>query len=424
MIFKTGKKILVVAESIDVEDSSGSKANVALIKNLQKAGFDLQVYHYTRKDIVLSGIRCHSIKENRRSLFFALSRIERYLRYWFKLKLYKPIEQVFGFSFTLFNDRNSIVASLQNIKGFEPDLVLTLSKGASFRPHHALIKLPQMHNKWIAYIHDPYPFGSYPRPYDYVENGHRQKREFFLKVAEKAQYAAYPSKLLAEWMESYFPPLKGKQIIIPHQIAKNELGNAELPDYFKRDAFTVVHAGALMNARNPLSLVNAFKNFLKANPDAGGHSQLIFVGKKSKYTAEFKKIQKELPQLYSTDKYVSFGKVLSMQKNAAINVILEAKGPVSPFLPGKFPHCISADKPILLLGPYYSECRRLLGEEYSWWSEIDDEERIGEILESLYITWRENGHDKKEDFRDLQFYLSYKQLQEVFNHLFTMEINK
>ena len=39
------KRILVVVESIDVDDSSGSKANVALIKNLAKAGFELQVYH-------------------------------------------------------------------------------------------------------------------------------------------------------------------------------------------------------------------------------------------------------------------------------------------------------------------------------------------------------------------------------------------
>ena len=424
MNFNKLKKILVVVESIDVEDSSGSKANVALIKNLKKAGFDLQVYHYTRKGIKIPGIKCHSIKEDRRSFLFFLSRTERYLRYWFNLKLYKPIEELFGFSFTLFNDRNSIARTLKKNNDFEPDLVLTLSKGASFRPHHALLKLPELHDKWMAYIHDPYPFASYPRPYDYVENGHQKKRKFFLQVSEKAKYAAYPSKLLAEWMETYYAPLKGKQVIIPHQLVEEEVAHTELPDYFKSDSFTLLHAGALMNARNPLSLVHAFKKFIESNPEAREHSQLLFVGKRSKYSMEFSRIQKELPQLYSTDSYVPFEQVLAMQKNASVNIILEAKGPISPFLPGKFPHCVQAGKPILLLGPYYSECRRLLGEEYSWWSEIDDEEMIAEIIESLYKIWRANENMNEKKFQEIHSYLSFEYLQKVINYILRKENTK
>src|SRR5690606_20049590 len=134
--------------------------------------------------------------------------------------------------------RNSILAGLKGIKDFEPDLVLTLSKGASFRPHHALLELPKWHSKWMAYIHDPYPMHSYPRPYDYVEPGHQQKRKFFLNIAEKARYAAYPSKLLAEWMESYYSKLKGKTVIIPHQIDDTEVELNALPEFFKKEAFT------------------------------------------------------------------------------------------------------------------------------------------------------------------------------------------
>lgn len=411
------KKILIVVESIDVDDSSGSKANVALIKNLQKAGFELQVYHYTRKNIQLPGISCHSIQENRKSLLFLLSRIERYLRYWFNLKLYKPIEQLFGFSFTLLNDRNSIDTALKNITQFHPDLVLTLSKGASFRPHHALLKIPEWHPKWMAYIHDPYPFASYPRPYDYVEPGHQQKRKFFLRIAEKAKYAAYPSKLLSEWMESYYPPLKGKALIIPHQIEETEETGTETPHFFRKDAFTIVHAGALMNARNPLGLIRAFEKFLAATPEAKNHCQLLFLGKKSKYTEEFKQIKEKLPQIYSSDDNIPFSTVLTIQKNAEVNVILEAKGPISPFLPGKFPHCIQAGKPILLLGPYLSESRRLLGEDYPWWSEIDDEERIFNLLGSLYTSWSKDMESKPENFKDLESYLSVPYLRQVLEHI-------
>lgn len=410
---ETIKKILIVAESIDLDDSSGSKANVALIKNLYKAGFEIQVYHYTRKNIQLPGISCHSIKENRRSLLFLLSRTERYLRYWFNLKLYKPIEQIFGFSFTLFNDRNSILSALKEIKNSEPDLVLTLSKAASFRPHHALLKLPKWHSKWMAYIHDPYPFASYPRPYDYVEPGHQQKRKFFLNVANKAKYVAYPSELLAEWMESYYFTLRGKAVIIPHQIDDDKELGLEVPQFFEKDAFTILYAGALMDARNPIGLVVAFQKFLKKNPEAGSHSQLLFIGEKSKYSEEFQKIKKELPQFYSSDKYIPFSTVLEMQKNAAVNVILEAKGPISPFLPGKFPHCVKTGKPILLLGPYYSESRRLLGDNYLYWAEIDKIDKISAHIENLYFRWQKGPAQFLLNRPDLEAYLSDKYLKTI-----------
>ena len=129
---KNQSKILELVESIDVDDSSGSKANMALINNLTKASFEVEVYHYTRKDIKIDGIATQAIKENRTSPLFFLSRAERFMRRQLKLSLNKYIEQVFGFSFTLYNDRNSIVKTLKGIDITKFDLVMTLSKGASF----------------------------------------------------------------------------------------------------------------------------------------------------------------------------------------------------------------------------------------------------------------------------------------------------
>lgn len=154
MDLSTKKKILIIAESIDVEDSSGSKANVALIENLKKAGFELKVFHYTRKEIQLPGIRCIAIKETKWNHLYLLSRLQRRIQNDLKLIINTPLENVFGFSFTFFNDSKSIATSLKSSK-FDPDIVLTLSKGASFRPHHALLQLPELHSKWMAYIHDP-----------------------------------------------------------------------------------------------------------------------------------------------------------------------------------------------------------------------------------------------------------------------------
>ena len=389
-----------------MEDSSGSKANVALIKNLHKAGFELLVYHYTRKNISINGVNCVSIPENRRSLLFFLSRAERYARYAFKWELNKYVESLFGFSFTLFNDRNSIVTALRKLD-FDPDLVLTLSKGGSFRPHHALLKIPEWHSKWMAYVHDPYPFSCYPRPYDWVEPGHQKKRDFFLKISQKARYVGYPSQLLAEWMESYYPPLKGKAVIIPHQINSEDFEEEkELPAFFKNEAFSIVHAGTLLSARNPLGLIRAFRRFLDEHPEAKEHSQILFLGDRSVYSEEFEEIQKQTPQFFATNNYVPFATVLTIQKNASVNVILEAKGPISPFLPGKFPHCIAANKPILLLGPFYSESKRLLGDEYLYWAEIDKIDKIAEHIENLYQQWKINSAQLGISKPDLREYLS------------------
>jgi len=408
----TQNKILVVVESIDVEDSSGSKANVALIHNLHKAGFEVLVYHYTRKEIQLPGLFCVSIKENRRSALFFLSRMERYIRAYLKLSLSKPLENIFGFSFTLFNDRNSIITSLKQIKGFKPDLVITLSKGGSFRPHHALLKMPELHKKWIAYMHDPYPMHFYPKPFTWTEAGARQKEDFIKEVGLKAQITAFPSKLLMEWMGNHFAPYQAKGVVIPHQLEPFENENpSELPKYFDPKNFNLVHAGNLLWRRNPKGLIAGFQKFLNTNPSAQ-NARLIFLGGKNHYSSELSEYEKYIPQFKVSPANLPFKMVQNIQKKSSVNIILETKSTISPFLPGKFPHCVKADKPILLLGPAQSESRRLLGDDYQYWAEIDECDKIAGHIERLYMQWEKDPNQLKLNRPDLEVYLSEKYLKE------------
>jgi hypothetical protein len=417
------KKILVVVESIDVEDSSGSKANVALIKNLHRSGFEVIVYHYTRKEIHLSEIKCIAIKEKRRSVLFFLSRIERYIRVILKISLSRTLEKIFGFSFTLFNDRNSIVAALQEIEGFNPDLVLTLSKGGSFRPHHALLKLPELHKKWMAYMHDPYPMHFYPKPYTWTEAGARQKEDFMKEVALKAEITAFPSKLLMEWMGSHFAPYQTKGIVIPHQLINECIGEVkeELPKYFNSQNFNLVHAGNLLWGRDPNGIILGFQKFLKSNPLAQQNARLIFLGGANHYSNELTAYERGIDQLKVSRNYLPFNIVREIQYKSSINIILEAKSTISPFLPGKFPHCVGANKPILILGPRKSESRRLLGEDYLYWSEIDDIAKIAQHIESLYYKWKNAPNSIKLNRPDLNEYLSVKYLSEVINNISRIE---
>lgn len=64
-------KIAVIAESINVNDSSGSKVNVELIKNLSKICSQVVVYHYTQIEIQIQGTQCFNISENKFSLFLS-----------------------------------------------------------------------------------------------------------------------------------------------------------------------------------------------------------------------------------------------------------------------------------------------------------------------------------------------------------------
>ena len=205
---------------------------------------------------------------------------------------------------------------------------MTLSKGASFRPHYALLHTPDFHQKWMAYIHDPYPFHYYPEPYRWSEPGFRKKIDFFKKVSDKCKWAAYPSLYLAEWMEEHFQSFRNKRVVIPHQLEDYNNMKNQMASF--KNQFVILHAGNLMKQRSPETLVLSYENFLQRNPEARDHSSLIFMGNYSYHKELLKQYQQKIAslELYSNLPYKD---ALKMQNSASINVILEFKGEVSPF---------------------------------------------------------------------------------------------
>ncbi|OXA81466.1 Glycosyltransferase involved in cell wall bisynthesis [Flavobacterium aquidurense] len=411
-------KILVIVDSINIEDSSGSKANVALINNLHTEGFEVLVYHYTLKDIELKNIQTYAIQEIKISKTYVLSRLQRFISRNLKVNLAPFLEGLFGFSFTFFNDTRSIQKTIEKI-AFQPDFVLTLSKGASFRSHYAVLKLTHLHNKWIAYVHDPFPFHFYPRPYNWVQSSYRQKEKFFNEVAIKARYSAFPSQLLKEWMSSYFPDFEKTGIIIPHQNEKYKIQNTSFPSYFNASKFNLLHAGNLMKQRSPEGLIKGFNLFLEQNPEAKIDARLLLLGNASYHAEMLKNYKKNSPEVYIYNGNKPFDEVYNLQKNVSVNIILEAKGEISPFLPAKFPHCVEANKVILLLAPYYSETRRLLGKDYEFWSEVDDIQGIALLIEKLYFLWKEKSVNLNLNRHDLVEYVSSRHLKEILEKITT-----
>jgi hypothetical protein len=113
---------------------------------------------------------------------------------------------------------------------------------------------------------------------------------------------------------------------------------------------------------------------------------------------------------------MEFAQVLAMQRESSVHVILEAKGSISPFLPGKVAHAVWGNNKMLLLGPYYSETKRLLGDDYSYWSENDDFTKIKSNILSLFSEWSvENNLTLNRP--DLDNYFSSDYLKGVINDL-------
>ncbi len=415
----TSLRILIVADTLDVDASSGAKTSLALVESLLACGYDLKILHYSRKEIQIKNATTVAIKEKKTNIHYILSKTQLLVKRIFGISLHKKTEARRGFSYAHTYDVASIKDAIdkENLETY--DWVLALSYAGSFRAHMALAKSPSWHNKFIAYIHDPYPQHSYPRPYDWVEPGHQFKRDFFLKIAGSAKYMMYPSQYLGDWMESYYHNAKGKAVVIPHQIPDISVGD-QTPEFFDATRFNILHAGSMMSARNPMALANAFCELAQENSDFQKDASLIFLGTRSVFHEALETLSKEHTTIYVHPDYMNFDSVLSMQYKTSINVVLEAKGAFSPFLPGKVPHCIKADTPILLLSPYKSETKRLLGKSYPYWAEIDDIPAIKKHLKEIYTSWKSKKGMltlEVEDIDTLTYYFSPAYVADQFNTL-------
>ena len=58
-------KILIIADTLDVNKSSGAKASMALVHSLQKCGYEIKVLHYSRKHLAIKDVVVEAIKENK-----------------------------------------------------------------------------------------------------------------------------------------------------------------------------------------------------------------------------------------------------------------------------------------------------------------------------------------------------------------------
>lgn len=391
------KKLLILAEDVDVNLSSGGKANYAFICALLECGFSVKVYHYSHKEVFFEKAESILINENRWSFYFLLSRFQRLWQRYTRIEIAKFLERRFGFSFTFFNDTKSIARTIRKENPEDFNWLITLSKGASYRSHYAILSQNRWHSKWIANIHDPFPFSYYPRPYRWVEPGDRKKRVFFQEMAMKAKYFSFPSALLREWMGQYNIRFHRDGLVFPHQIDQMNLTDNFIPEDILNKIigkFTVLHAGNLLEHRNPYKLIEAWKKFVLHYQLSEKDAHLLLIGPGTFHEPYLTELCKQFNTIFRYSGNMNYDVVKLIENLVSVNLVLEAESEISPFLPAKVPNLVKVDKIILHIGPKKSETLNLLGVDYSFHADPSDANIIFLKLCELYKMWL-NGSELK-----------------------------
>lgn len=249
------------------------------------------------------------------------------------------------------------------------DVILLLSAGLGFTPHHAITKKNKV--KTIAVYHDPYPISCYPGEF---KSGKRWPEFFRIKRQQKSfeliDYLIFPSQRLYEWYLKDYKIQNKKVSIIPHAIdfefETTSSTNQEL---------VIAHVGTLLKPRNPLHFLKVFNELNPSNAIVqfyGGINPIVF--ESIKHFDNGKNIQINNRRI---DYKLALGKLAEVD----FQLLIESSSEDNPFLPTKFVDYINIGKPIIALTSSNSEISRLLGEDYPFKCGLMDENGIKEILQ-------------------------------------------
>lgn len=407
-------KILVIAESLRINETSSGIVSSTFIELLSFSGFEVVILTPNNFEYPITWI-----DKNIEIIKFNFN---------FKPKWYENIPKLRGL-FTYINGFNN--KSLNSIKQWKDEIlklvnnynfncIYALGSGSEFFTHFALSEL---HLKIPFYlnIHDPYPMSLYPEPYRKKKNIIYSKQEikFFLSL-QKAQGISFPSKMLMDLMLEKYPKLKVKSYIIPHIGTKlNNLPENKIQDNLNLDnkKINFVHVGTLLGPRTPKFLIEAFIELLENKNHNLENVQITFIGKVAKELKEL--IQKnKIDQIKFFEDRVSYKRSLEIIKKSDAIFVIEAISDFSPFLPGKVADIVYYNKIIIALSPKESEIRNLLGKKYIYQTELDNKKEIKNILISL-INDIEQKKENVNKIKEIAEYVSLKRNSEIIKSVLT-----
>ncbi|WP_435415256.1 hypothetical protein [Polaribacter aestuariivivens] len=406
-------KILALVEDLRVNKTSAGICNSRILMSLVNEGHQITcLYDYFDDDNFpwlasknINFVRVNLLEENKAITLFKKS----------------PKANAFpayttGFNFDELRKikswKNTIKKALKN----NFDLIFVLGAGNSNLNFFA-IKNVKTNIPYIVNYHDPYPIHQYPKPYA-KPSSHvgRLKAKQSNRVMSKAFKVSFPSLRLFEWMNQFHPQLSKKSFILPHVFTKlknlNSLESDKLV-YLDTTKLNILHVGSLLGPRNPKTLFKVFNKFIKEDQEREKYFFLNIIGSVANENKAFDK-NLNLLNINLVKERVSYAKSIELLKQTDIVLILEANSKNNPFMPGKLADCISANKPIMALTNENSETTRILKDNFSLTTNLDNENEIYNILEKLWLSWKKNTLQTLIN-KELFYYISSDNFNTIIN---------
>jgi len=356
-------QLLVLVQNLEINrTSSGLRSHKHLI--LYKKIFkEIDVITSTPNEFMheLNGIDYYHIEKNLNNNTSWYNHIPKSVAlqnfcFGFEINEYKIIKK-------WINKANSLLQT----KSY--DLVISLDTGSSFHAAYALHYLKKKAKfKHLMFVHDPFPLNQYPPPFKKKNSlPYRSISNFFGKVIKTADIVSFPSLMLMESMNKFYPGIHKKYFIQPHiGMPINDLRNflpeqksKKLPTFDK--GINIVHTGSLLKERDPNFIIQGLNLLFKNHPETKNIFKLHIIGKINKHWNQ-QKIASNNILVYS--KRFTYLESLEIHQNADVLLLLEAVSDISPIMMGKLADYLLADKPILALTPNISETTRILGTDY------------------------------------------------------------
>lgn len=373
------KKILVCAESLRINETSSGIVTSTFISMLRDNGYRVDVLsqkNFSYEITWLEGVQLY--------LFEPIDTKSSWIRRIPKLRAVFPLmERVSPMLNPAIRQwRDEIDSTLKREKY---DLIIALGSGAQFFPHFALAALkPDI--KWIANFHDPFPMHAYPVPYRHKKGVYGWLLEFHVhRLMKYAWKICFPSEYLMNSMQEYYPEIISKSFVIPH-IGTRLNALPELADDNKfqlaKGKINILHAGTLLGPRDPSFLLAAIKELHFENIGFAETVNFVFLGKVSR-ELKAEVAATSLPNVLFFDGRISYKKSLDVIQEADGLMVIEAINDFSPFMPGKLADISFFEKPILAFTCKNSEVLRLLGNDYPYYSALNDIQSIKKAISKL-----------------------------------------
>jgi len=270
-----------------------------------------------------------------------------------------------------------------NLKKY--NVIISLSGGGFFGPQDAVSKIKTRAIK-IGLIHDPFPNDVFPEPYKTKTNRYTIKAKKSLKkTIDNLDLIAFPSKLLAEWMNKHYIFGPSKSVILPHLLPEIDINNnskneAEkfLHNHQIKAHNFFLHAGTLLKHRPIDSIIKVYNELYNEGFFDKGF-KIVFIGS-IKY-----EVQDFGDHVVIINKRIPLDLINAISQKAKALMIIEHIGKISPFLPGKLPEYIAHKRPIMHFGPKHSEVCRIAKAviDLKYFSaELDQTQDINRVLKT------------------------------------------